>query len=304
MRRARIVLAVVVAAAACQSTPYREVEVDLGAEAPGSPTEAGERKTLRFSVAAMQSARDTYAAYSPLVARMSHLLGVEIELVQRRTYREVNDLLIAGELDLAFVCTGAWLDLAERAPDAAELMAIPVIGGQTTYNAIVIVPSASPATRFEDLRGKRFAFTDDLSLTGHLYPTHLVRRLGDRPATFFSSTLFTRSHDRSVRAVARGLVDGASVDALIYDDLVADDPTLAGATRLVYRSQPLGMPPIVVSPRLPAELKQRLLDMLLGLADDPEAAAALEQLRIDRFVRAAPESYASARSVLEELRMP
>lgn len=64
---------------------------------------------VRFSVAAMQSPQDTFAAYSRLLERLEPKLEVDIEFVQRRTYQEVNELLAAGQLDAALVCTGGYV---------------------------------------------------------------------------------------------------------------------------------------------------------------------------------------------------
>src|ERR671930_1140993 len=89
----RAILAALAVASACDATPFREKRVDVAAEpapVPAAPTAA---RVLRFSVAAMESPRDTYSAYSRLFERMGEQLGVTVDFVQRRTYREVNDLL-------------------------------------------------------------------------------------------------------------------------------------------------------------------------------------------------------------------
>lgn len=297
-------LAVVVALAACRSTPYDEVQVDMQAPAAAAPPGrvGPSASALRFSVATMQSPRDTYAAYSRFFDRMGRMLGVEIRFVQRRTYAEVNDLLVSGQLDAALVCTGGYLDLQRRAPGTVEVLAVPVIDGRTTYRSLLIVPASSAATGLADLAGKRFAFTDELSFSGYVYATGLVRELGRDPSTFFGATLFTRSHDRSIEAVATGVVDGAAVDSLVYEALAArkDDPT--ARTRVIHRSPPYGVMPVVAAIRLPADTRARLQAVLLELHADPEAAAALRVARIERFVLPEPGLYDSAAAVARAAR--
>jgi phosphonate transport system substrate-binding protein len=256
-------------------------------------------KTLRFSVAAMQSPRGTYVAYTRLLERIGFRLGMEIQLVQRRSYREVSDLLIAGQTDVAFVCTGGFFDLLRRASGSVEVIAAPVVGGTMTYQSLIIVPANGTAQRFEDLAGKKFAFTDELSFTGHAYPTYLVRSAGLAPERFFSAALFTRSHDRSVHAVAKSLVDGAAVDSHIFEGLVAAHPELAQQVRVIRRSPPFGIPPVVALTSLPAETRARIRGALLALDGDREATLILRELGIERFAVPPRDWYDAAAVVVE-----
>ena len=79
----------------CDSAPFPSVNVDLvpAARRAAPPAAGAPAHTLRFSVAAIESPRDTYSAYSRLFGRLGNRLGKQVEFVQRRTYREVNDLL-------------------------------------------------------------------------------------------------------------------------------------------------------------------------------------------------------------------
>ncbi|HSN92721.1 MAG TPA: PhnD/SsuA/transferrin family substrate-binding protein [Anaeromyxobacteraceae bacterium] len=283
----------------CEATPYEEVRVDFRVPPPAVEWSAAPPtgRALRLSVAAMQSPVDTFSDYSRFLERMGTLLGERVRFVQRRTYAEVNDLLLSGQLDAALLCTGGFLDLEARNPGAVEVLAVPVIDGRTTYRSLVLVPEASRTRSLWNLAGMRFAFTDELSLSGHLYVARLLADSGREPGRFFASTVFTRSHDRSVDAVARGVVDGAAVDSLVFDALAARDPSLRSRVRVVHRSPPYGVMPVVASTTLPAETRARLRAVLLGLHQDPEAAEALRAVHIERFVPPEPGLYDEAARV-------
>ena len=66
-------------------------------------------------------------------------------------------------------------------------------------------------------------------------PTYQLSLLGEAPVSFFSRYLFTYSHDTSIMAVADKLVDGAAVDSLVYDQLVAGKPELVSKTKIITR---------------------------------------------------------------------
>jgi phosphonate transport system substrate-binding protein len=301
MRRILAAVAVLAAtsSASCKATPYREVVVDLASSAPARSAAPRDLKARRFAIAAMESPTDTHAGYSRLLGRLGVELGGPVELVQRRTYAEVDDMLLGGGVDAALICTGGYLDLRKRAPEGFEVLAIPVIDGATTYSSLVIVPASSEARALEDLASRRFAFTDELSFSGRLYVVQRLRAIGKEPDPFFGSTLFTHSHDRSIKAVADGLVDGAVVHSVIYEHLRERDPTLVGKTRVVDRSPQFGMMPVVASTALPSAERARLRDVLLRLHDDPDAKAAMASLHIDRFVVAPSGLYDSAIALAE-----
>lgn len=292
-----------VAFCACETSPFREVPLALKA----SPTPIAEplpkapksSQRLRVSVAGMESPSGTYAGYSQLFSELARRVGTEVDFVQRRTYSEVNELLLKGELDAALLCTGGYLELQRRDATAVELVGIPIIGHADTYQSLIIVPKENRAQSLQQLAGARFAFTDELSLTGRAWVVHELRARGQTPESFFSEVSYTRSHDRSVAAVARGVVDGAAVHSIVFQHLVERDPTLLERVRVIQRSPGFGMTPVVVSRRLTADQRAALRNALLGLADDEAGARLLAPLRIERFAAAPDHLFDSAYEVVQ-----
>ncbi|MBI3361933.1 MAG: PhnD/SsuA/transferrin family substrate-binding protein, partial [Chloroflexi bacterium] len=113
---------------------------------------------------------------------------------------------------------------------------------------------------------------------------------------------FTYSHDNSIRAVASKLVDGAAVDSLVYEALLASNDNLRTQTRILEKSPPFGMPPVVVHPALNADLKAQLRAALLQMDADAQGRAALAPLRIDRFVIVDDRAYDSIRDMARVVR--
>ncbi len=59
--------------------------------------------------------------------------------------------------------------------------------------------------------------------------------------------LMTAHHDRSVRQVASGYVNGVAADSFTNDQMVQKDAFLAEKTRIVDKSPEFRIPPIAVS---------------------------------------------------------
>ena len=283
---------------ACLPTPTVQpaTQVDLTNLQP-LPTPSVSEIPLRVAVAAVISPKGTVESYSALVNYLGSKTDRPVELVQRRTYMEVNDLLETGEVDLAFVCTSAYI--AGQHDFGMELLAAPQVDGETVYRSYLIVPMESRVRSMADLKGKVFAFTDPISLTGRAYPTSLVTQLGASPETFFSRTFFTYSHDDAIYAVANGLADGAGVDSLIYDYALSRDPALAGKVKIIHISPAFGIPPVVVNPNLRPQIKAELQNLLLEMASDPAGRDALAAIGVEKFVTIDDSTYTSVRSLLE-----
>jgi phosphonate transport system substrate-binding protein len=271
-----------------------EAPVAASPEAPAAGAPAAARK-LRVAIAAMISPKETFVSYQDLMSYIAKRSGMEVVLVQRKKYEEVNDLLEKNEIDVAFVCTGAYVD--GHADFGMEILAAPVTNGRTVYYSYTIVPVDSPAKVFGDLKGKSYAFTDPMSNTGKLAPTYKLAQMKQTPEKFFGSVTYTYSHDKSIESVARKLVDGAAVDSLVWDYLNARNPEFTSKTRIIDKSDPYGIPPVVVSRAVSPELKEKLRQLFLHVHENPEGKAILSKIMIDRFVPVDDGIYDSVRAM-------
>lgn len=250
---------------------------------------------LRLAVAAILSPEGNIESYGALAEYLGSELDQPVEIVQRRTYEEINDLLESGDVDIGFICTSAYV----RGHDdfGLRLLAAPQIDGESVYRSELIVPSGSSAETMEDLRGAVFAFTDPISTTGRVYPTHLVEQLGYTPDSFFRRYFFTYSHEAAIEAVAAQVADGAGVDSLVLEFVRARRPDLP--VRVIDRSQAFTIPPVVASPMLAEEDASRIQALLLSLADDPKAKGVLTILGVDGFVAVDNASYDGIRELMD-----
>jgi phosphonate transport system substrate-binding protein len=291
-------LLITVLIASCSPIPQTEVagHVDLNDLQPLPTPEGYEAIPLRVAVAAVISPKGTVESYAPFLSYLEEKLNRPVELIQKRTYLEVNDLIEHGEVDVAFVCTSAYIQGHDTF--GMELLAAPQVNNKTIYNSYLIVPAESKAQSMSDLRGKVFAFTDPISLSGRVYPTYLVQKLGFTPEEFFGRTFYTYSHDEAIRAVASGVADGAAVDSLVYEYAVARDPSLAEKVKVIHRSPDFGIPPVVVSPFTRPQVKADLQTLLLAMAEDPASSEALASIGVERFVLIDDSAYDSVRSLV------
>jgi phosphonate transport system substrate-binding protein len=255
--------------------------------------------TFYFAVSAMASPAQTLVHFTEFQDYLAEKLGTSVSLKQRRTYEEINDLLAREKVQMAFTCTGGYL--SGRKAFGLELLAVPVMNGKTCYRSYIVTRLDSPARSLTDLQNLVFAFTDPLSLTGYIYPTARINQMGRTTRDFFKKTFFTESHDKSIEAVATGVADGAAVDSLIFDALRKQGDVFTGRLKIIEISGEFGMPPVVVPPKVSAELKRKLLKVLLSMDKDPAGKNVLNSLGMDGFALPEPELYRSAILLRKEI---
>lgn len=266
---------------------------------PGAAAKGHGRDPFVLAVSPMASPVATASSFSEFIEYLSEKLDKKVILKQRRRYSEINELLRTGKASVAFTCTGAYL--AGRHDFGLELLAVPIIDGKTTYNSYIIVHKDSHIESLEHLRRKTFAFTDPLSLTGRLYVTSLLNERGILTKDYFSKTFYTAGHEKSIEVVANGLADGASVDSLILNDLRKNGNPYASQVKVILTSQPFGIPPFVVSPRLQEDDRRTVLKILLNMSKDKKGREILKKVGIDGFALPNHAIYLSAHEVKKKV---
>jgi phosphonate transport system substrate-binding protein len=156
----------------------------------------------------------------------------------------------------------------------------------------------SPFKTLDDLRGKTFAFTDPQSNTGKLVPTYMLAKMKETPDSFFGKYIFTYAHDKSIKAVADKIVSGAAVDSLIWDFYNKTNPDITAKTKLILKSPPYGIPPVVVSSGIDSKTKNKLKNIFLNLHKNEEGKRILKGMLIDKFVKIEDKSYHSIRKMI------
>lgn len=211
---------------------------------------------------------------------ISARLGRPVQVVKRRTYREVTSLLVAGQLDAAWICGYPFV----QHRDALDLLAVPLYRGEPLYRAYLIARQDRVAASLADLRGDIHAFSDPDSNSGFLVTSAMLADLGTAPGAFFVRSFFTYGHRNVIRAVAAGLAQSGSVDGYVWDVMADLEPALVGATRIVQASAPMGFPPFATSRQADSGLARAIRDALLTMPETADGRAILATLRLDGFV--------------------
>lgn len=181
-----------------------------------------------------------------------------------------------GEADVGFVCAPSYLrlDRARREPSVELSGAAPVYDdprneGRPVYHAEVVVRRGTRAASLADLRGARFAFNDDCSLSGYFSVLETLAELGAGPP-FFSRMIGSGSHLRSLEMITAGEADCAAIDAFALRVARAAGHPAAEAVATIETLGPFAVQPVVVRASLPEGDKRAVREALLQLHERNE----------------------------------
>lgn len=253
----------------------------------GGPKQIEAREIFRFGLTPVFLTNDRRL----LAAMRTYLKGAlarPVELVQRRTYQEITAMLLAGQLDAAWICGFPYV--VHR--DLLSLVAVPLWRGKPLYRSYLITAPRRDAHDLPDLHGDIHAFSDPDSNSGYLVTRTRLARMGLAPTEFFSRVFFTYGHRNVVRAVATGLADSGSVDGYVWEALTRTEPDLAARTQVIWRSPQFGFPPIACLRAREGDPDIRLFRRALVEIDtSPAGRETIEMLQLDGFTEASPEVF-------------
>jgi phosphonate transport system substrate-binding protein len=278
----------------CKKAEEKKIVLEPTGTAVDIPKEREEKK-VRIAVGGMITPKEGMGYYRDFLRYIEEKIGINVEYVDREGYAEINEMLKNRQLEAAFVCSGPYVDGHRQF--GLELLAAPQAYGKTVYYSYIIVAKDSPVGSFAALRGKRFAFTDPLSNTGKLVPTYMLSRMRETPETFFKEFIYTKAHDKSIKAVAQGIVDAAAVDSLIWEYLNAANQEHVVRTRILQKSPSYAIPPIAVPRELDPGLKAKMRHAVLNAHTDPKGREILKKMKIDKFVIIDDMAYDSVREM-------
>ena len=258
-------------------------------------------EVVRFAVAPVLVPDRNSEAWYSFAGFLSGKLGKRVQLLQRETHLEINDLLDTGQVDVALISTGEYLSAIRSGLDV-EVLQVPWYSTGPSFLSYIVVRADSPFTSLADLTHQHMAMSDPDSLSGYVYPMWALLGAGAAPRRLLDRVTFTYGHEASLLAVLHGAVESAAVDSLVFDHEVSLRPDLATRLRVIHRSPPLGANPIVVPLGLDNHRKVRIREVLRGMRRSKEGAAVLAELGIIQFDDAPQGLYDADFARLDEVR--
>ena len=282
----------------CNSESSKSSVTESDKPATTSPDDP---RPIRIAMSAAFVSEAGVGVYDDISTYLAGEMGNKVEFVTGFGYETINDMLSSGAVDVGFVCGLPYVLLHDQAKSAVELLAAPVMkdkryGDVPKYYSDLVVRKDSDIQSINDLKGRTYVFNDKISNSGYNMPRYRLLKLGLTDG-FFGEVLRSGSHEESLRMVAAGKADASFVDSLVLEYDKAHGLGVASELRVIESVGPAGIPPVVVSHKVPDAMRRDLQRHLLAMHENPKGRAILDRALVQRFVAPGDSNYDDIRTM-------
>jgi len=219
-------------------------------------------------------------------------LGVDTQMRNAADYSGVIQGLLGGKIDMVLSMSPAsFASVYLQDPKAVDVVGIVVDDKDQSrgYHSVVIVKADSPYKKLEDLKGKSFGMADPDSTSGFLMPNQTFKKqfggtVDDKYNNTFSSVTFSGGHEQDILGVLNNQFDGAVTWTSLVGDynsgytsgafgrlIRMDHPDLMKQIRIIWQSPLIPNGPVLVSNKLPADFKAKVVAAIKKLDKEDHA---------------------------------
>ncbi len=240
---------------------------------------ANAAQTLSVAVVPQFPAEQIFRDWTPVLKEVSRLTGLDLKLKSYASIPEFEAAFLKGEPDVVYM-NPYHAVMAQKAVGYTPLLR----EGMIRLTAILVVRKDSPITRVEQLDGATLAFAAPNAFTS-LY----VRALLTHEQKIHFKPVYVTTPGNVFRHVISGRAQAGGANR---QTLAQETPELQAQLRVLYETPSVYPHPIATHPRVPAQVREALLQAFLKLGANPDFAALLKAIQIPKPVEASFKEYA------------
>ena len=202
--------------------------------------------------------------------------GLHFKTSVATSYAAVIEAMGAGKVDVGWLATFSYVLAHDKY--GVELLLVVQRFGSPFYRGQIMVRADSGIQDLAGLKGKRFAFVDPASTSGHLYPKTLLLSQGVDPEHFFKKSVFAGSHNAVVLSIYKGEVDGGAAYEGSRSAVAKTFPDVFDKVKVIAYTKEIPNDTVSVRKKLSENLKLKIRDGLKKISHSPEGSKVLKKL--------------------------
>jgi phosphonate transport system substrate-binding protein len=202
--------------------------------------------------------------------------GLVIKTNVAAEYADVIEAMCSDPLETHMASLDTFSYVLAAAKGCAEAELVSIRYGSPTYNGQIIVRADSGITSIADLAGKTFCRPSPLSTSGWIIPMVTMRAEGINPEVDLVGIVDVGSHDAVAAAVYNGDCDAGATYVDARTRIEADYPDVINKVVVIAITEDIPNDGLQYVPSVPRELRDKINDALLKIAETEEGKEALE----------------------------
>ena len=207
---------------------------------------------------------------------LQKVTGLHFKTSVATSYAAVIEAMGAEKVDIGWLATFSYVLAHDKY--GVELLLVVQRFGSPFYRGQIMVRADSGIKDLAGLMGKRFAFVDPASTSGHLYPKTLLLAQGFDPEQFFKKIVFVGSHNAVVLSIYKGEVDGGAAYDGSRAAVAKMFPDVYDKINVIAYTKEIPNDTVSVRKGLSEDLKMRIRDGLKKVSKSPQGSKVLKKL--------------------------
>lgn len=247
----------------------------------GSSASAQELKELNFGIIATEKAGALRQMWEPFLEDMSKSVGMKVNGFYATDYAGIIEAQRFNKIQIAWYGNRSAMDAVDRA--SGEVFAQFVdLDGTPGYYSYLITHKDSGITSLDQvlMNGKQYSFGigDPASTSGTLVPTYYVFTMNKLdPRTHFR-VVRSSNHEGNFLAVLNRQVDLATSNSEMTEKAKEKFPERMDQLRILWTSPLIPRDPLVWRKDLPADIKKKVQDFVVGYGKTPREKEILKNM--------------------------
>ena len=252
---------------------------------------------LVFSFVNTESKLSAIEKWQHLADYLTAKTGIPIEIKIFDNDAELIDSFSIESTDIALVDSLAYIRASEEENITLILRSLEN-GGSPFTRSYIITKSNSNLNSIEDLKGKKFAFTDQISASGYLFPRVMLAKEGINDINnYFSEIEFIGDEQSSFLAVYNGYADAG----VVSESIMKKDDMRLKEIKVISKTEDIPLGTVIVRSDLDEPLINKLTEALMGIGNTLDSVELIKKIKIDGFVKAEDSDYNIIRENLKAL---
>ena len=238
-------------------------------------------KELNFGIIATEKAGALKQMWEPFLDDMSKAIGVKVNGFYATDYAGIIEAQRFNKVQIAWYGNKSAIDAVDRASGEVFVQFIDLVG-RPGYYSYIITHKDSGITSLDQVlkNGKDYSFGigDPQSTSGTLVPTYYVFTMNKLdPKTHFK-VMRSSNHEGNFLAVLNRQVDVATSNSEMTGKMKEKSPEKLEQIRILWTSPLIPRDPLVWRKDLPADLKKKIQDFMVGYGKDEREKEILKNM--------------------------
>lgn len=253
---------------------------------------------LRLGIFPRRNMQVTETMFRPLSEKLSSVVGMKVLLETTHDFASFWENVSSHQYDI--VHYNQYHYLKSHKQFGYEVFARNVEFGRDKIGGAILVRKDSGINSVENLRGKTIVFGGGRgAMMAYITATYLLRKAGLKQGDYFEQ--FALNPPKACIATYYRKATAAGAGNYVLELPNVREKIDTSEMKYLVTSQKMAHLPWALKKSVSAELRGKLLDVMVGLADTTEGRKILKAARITKFLPATDKDYDSHREIVKSV---